>query len=82
MADFSKQPPSWKIIMESVTGNVIISEVNALMYVILSKAKEHVPYGELVGTKEGVTPQPGCRTNRSCYKRVQLYSSVETRQHQ
>lgn len=67
MVDFSKQPTSWKIIMEPMTGNVIISEVNALMYVILRKAKEHVSYGELVGTKEGVMLQPGCRTNRGRY---------------
>jgi len=42
--DFSKEPTSWKIIMEPKTGNVITSEVNALMYVILSKVEEHVPY--------------------------------------
>ena len=67
--------------MEPMTGNVIISEVNALMYVILSKVEEHVTYGELVGTIAGVTLQPGCRTNHSCYNRVQLYSSIGTRQH-
>jgi len=46
MVDFSKQPTSWKIIMEPITGNVIISEENSLTYVILSKVEEHVPYGE------------------------------------
>jgi hypothetical protein len=35
---------------EPMTGNVVISEVDAVMYVILSKAEKHVPYGELVGT--------------------------------
>ena len=33
-----------------MTGNVVISKVEAVMYVILSKAEKYVPYGELVGT--------------------------------
>ena len=33
-----------------MTGNDVTSHVDALMYVVLSKAEEHVPYGELVGT--------------------------------
>ena len=33
-----------------MTAIVVISEVRALMYVVLSRAKKHVPYGELVGT--------------------------------
>jgi len=33
-------------------GHVVISEVDALMYVVLSKAEKHVPYGELVGITE------------------------------
>jgi hypothetical protein len=36
-------------------GNVIVSDVNALMYVILSQAEKHVPYGEPVGTTECIT---------------------------
>jgi hypothetical protein len=36
-------------------GNVVISEVDALMDVVLSKAAKHVPYGELVGTRECIT---------------------------
>jgi hypothetical protein len=32
--------------------NIVISKVDALMYVILSKAEKHMPYGELVGTIE------------------------------
>ena len=36
-----------KIIVEQMTGNVIIYEVDALMYVSLRKAEKHVPYGEL-----------------------------------
>ena len=38
-----------------MTGNVVISEINALMYVVLSRAEKHVPYGELVNTTECVT---------------------------
>jgi hypothetical protein len=30
-------------------GNVIILEVDALMYGVLSNAKKYVPYGEIVG---------------------------------
>jgi hypothetical protein len=44
-----------------MTGNVVISEVDARMYVILSKAVEHVSYGELVGTREYITLQTRCR---------------------
>jgi len=35
-----------------LTGNVVISEVYALVYSVLSEAEKHVPYGELVGTNE------------------------------
>jgi hypothetical protein len=35
-----------------VIGNVIISEVDALMYVILSMVEKQGPYGELVGTRD------------------------------
>ena len=38
-----------------MTGNIIICEIDALMYVVLSKQETHVPYGELVGTTECVT---------------------------
>ena len=38
-----------------MTVNVVISEVDALMYAILTKAEKHVPYGELVGTTEYIT---------------------------
>jgi len=46
--------------------NVIISEVDAHTYVILSKAEKHVPYGELVGITECMS-QPGCCTNQGHY---------------
>jgi hypothetical protein len=73
MVEISKQSTSWKTIMEQMTGNVVISEAHTLMYVVLSKARKHVPYGELVGTTECTTVQLRCRTNHGRYNRVQLY---------
>jgi hypothetical protein len=35
-----------------MSGNVIISELDVLMYVILSKVEKHVPYLESIGTTE------------------------------
>jgi len=32
-----------------MTGNVVVSKIVVLMYVILSMAEGHVPCGELVG---------------------------------
>jgi hypothetical protein len=37
-----------------MTSNVIISEAESLVCVILSKTEQHVPYGELDGTTECV----------------------------
>jgi hypothetical protein len=37
--------------LEPMTGHVI-SEADALMYIILRKAEKHMAYGELIGTKE------------------------------
>jgi hypothetical protein len=42
MVEFSKQPTSWKTILELITGNIVISQVDAHMYVVLSKAEKHV----------------------------------------
>jgi environmental stress-induced protein Ves len=56
-----------------MTGHVFISEVDAFMHVVLSKAEKHVPYRELVGTTESVALWPGCRANRDHYNRVSLY---------
>jgi len=39
----------------TMNGNVIISDVDALMYVVLSKAEKHAPYGKLVGTRACIT---------------------------
>ena len=38
-----------------MADNVVISEVDAHMHVVLSMAETHVPYGELVGTTERIT---------------------------
>jgi hypothetical protein len=55
MPEFSKLPASWNIIVASMTGNVVIPEVDALMFVVLSEAENHVTYGELIGTREYIT---------------------------
>jgi hypothetical protein len=55
MVEISKYSTSWKIISEKMTVNVVISEEEALVYVVLSKAEKHMPYGELVGTTECIT---------------------------
>jgi hypothetical protein len=52
---FSKQPIFWKIMWERMIGNVVISEVVSFMFVVLSEAEKHVPYGELVVTIESLT---------------------------
>ena len=52
MVEFSESPTSWKIILEPLISYVVISEIDVLTYVVLSKAEKHVPYGELVGTTE------------------------------
>jgi hypothetical protein len=38
-----------------LTGIVVISEVDAHMYVVLSKVEKHVLYKELVGTRQSIT---------------------------
>jgi hypothetical protein len=40
-----------------MTGNVVISEVDVLMYVVLSKEEKRVPYGELLYILES-NPHP------------------------
>jgi len=49
MVKLSDWSTPWKPKLEGMTGNVVISDVDVFMYVVLSKAKKHVPYGELVG---------------------------------
>jgi hypothetical protein len=38
--------------LDRTIDNVVIFEVDVLMYAVLSRAEKHVPYGELVGTRE------------------------------
>jgi hypothetical protein len=40
------------MMLEPTTGNDVISEVDALMYVVLKKAEKHVLCEELVGSTE------------------------------
>ena len=40
MVGFSEEPNSWTIILVPMTGNTVISAVDALMYVVLSKAEK------------------------------------------
>ena len=60
--------------MGIMTGNVIISEVDALVYNLLSKAEKHMPYGKLVCTRESMMLQMRCHTNRGRYNQVQLHT--------
>lgn len=50
-----------------ITGNGITSEVDNLMYVVLSKAEKHKPYGELVRTTECKMLYSRYRSNRGRY---------------
>ena len=50
VVEFLKLCASWKIMLHPMTGNIIISEVDAFMYFVLCKAGKHMPCGELVGT--------------------------------
>jgi len=65
--EVSKYSVSCKTILETMIVNVVISETDACMNVVLSKAEKHVPYGELVGTAECVTLKLRCRTIRTHY---------------
>ena len=62
-----------EIIVERLPGNIVISKVDALMYVILSMAEKHVLYGELVGTTECVMLRIMHHTNWGHYNQIQLY---------
>jgi len=70
--EFLKLPTYWKITLETMTGNVILSEVDALMYVVLSEAEKPVHYGKVVGTTKCIMCRPRFHTNRDCYDPVQL----------
>ena len=47
----SQKSTAWKIILEWMTGNVVIFEPEALKYIVLGE-EEHVPYMEIVCTTE------------------------------
>jgi hypothetical protein len=55
-----------------MTGSVVVSEVDAIIYVVISKDEQHMPYGELVCTTERLTLHMRCCTNRGYYNHVQL----------
>jgi hypothetical protein len=40
MLEFSAKPTSWKIILEPMAGNFVISEAHALVNAVLSKAEK------------------------------------------
>jgi hypothetical protein len=50
MIEFSELLASWKIILEKMTGDVVMSKVDAPTNFVLNKAEKHVPNGKLVGT--------------------------------
>jgi hypothetical protein len=52
--EFWKQSTSWKVILEPMNGNCRYIR-GRFLYVVLSRAEKHVPYGELVGATECVT---------------------------
>jgi hypothetical protein len=43
--DSSEYRTYWKIILEKLKGNVVMSKLGAVTNVLLSKAEKHVPYG-------------------------------------
>jgi len=53
-----------------LTGNIVISEVDALMCVVLNKPEKHVHYGQLVVPTESKTLLMRCRTKRGLYNQV------------
>jgi hypothetical protein len=63
----------WKVMLAPMSDNVVISEVDALMYVVLSEVEIHVPYGKLCGTRKCLTLYLRRHINRGRYIQVQLY---------
>ena len=49
MSGSQKKPTAWKIILDRMTGNVALSQLEVLMHVVINKAEKHLPYGGLVG---------------------------------
>jgi hypothetical protein len=50
-----KYPIYLKIRLEMGVGNVVLSEVDSLVCVVLNRAEKHVLCRELVGTRESTT---------------------------
>jgi hypothetical protein len=46
-------------------GNVVISEMDSVMYGVRGEEEKHVPRGKLVGTTECVTLWPRCRQSEA-----------------
>jgi hypothetical protein len=40
--ELSKEHTSWKIVLERLIGNVVISEINNVKHFVLSKEEKHV----------------------------------------
>lgn len=59
--------------LEMMTGNVVISEVDACMCVVLSKVEKHMLYRELVDTRECITLWARCRTYWGRCNRVKRF---------
>lgn len=77
MVEFSELPTSWKIILEKMTGNVVMSEVDAPANVVLNKAEKHVPNGELVGTTDFIMLWTRWHTNQGRYHQILLYLIIK-----
>jgi len=76
MVEFSKQPPSWKIILEMTTGNVVICEVYVLMHVVQSEEEKHVPYA--CRTKRGRKARGLCMSYKARKKSTWLMHVVQS----
>jgi hypothetical protein len=61
MMEFPKHPNFFNIVLEGMIDNVVICEVYALTYVVLSRAENHVPYGGIIWYKyiAEVSHKPG-----------------------
>jgi hypothetical protein len=53
-------------------AGIITSVADAVMYVVLSEAKNHTYFGEVIGITGCMTLYRRCRVNRGRYNRVKL----------
>jgi len=77
MVEFSELPTSWKILLEKMTGNVVMSDVVAPTNVVLNKAEKYVPNGELVGATDCITLWMRCHTNQGRYHQIHLFLIIK-----